>query len=95
MTEPIETRTHLVGLYLRNFAANISGNVIIALFNVVTPLQIFSDWQTFILHGGWTLIVFLIPIVFSSAIILQYLIQRPVAKLLHREHAGEKIQDTF
>jgi sigma-B regulation protein RsbU (phosphoserine phosphatase) len=80
LDKPVSHR--LVGLYVRNYAANLIGNVIIALLNLYTPLQIFKDWTTFIFEKhGWVLVFVFIPAIMVVAGLLQYAIQRP----LHRE----------
>jgi sigma-B regulation protein RsbU (phosphoserine phosphatase) len=73
---------NLTGLYIRNLAANLIGNLTIALLNIVTPLEFLKDWQAFISEGGWALI----PIFLMSACVivtfLQYTIQRPISSYL-------------
>jgi sigma-B regulation protein RsbU (phosphoserine phosphatase) len=91
MTETMPARPSLSGLYVRNYAANISGNLIIILLNIFTPLEALKDWQIFLRQGGWVLLVVLIPLVFISAGVLQYLIQRPIATMLRRIQEGGEI----
>jgi sigma-B regulation protein RsbU (phosphoserine phosphatase) len=81
----------LIGLYLRNFAANIAGNLTIVLLNVFTPLEVLKDWQSFLWQGGWVLLVIALPLIFLTAFILQYLIQRPISDLYQQIHTAHKI----
>jgi len=46
----------LTSLYIRNLAANLIGNLIIALLNMVTPLEFLKDWLSFLSGGGWVFI---------------------------------------
>jgi sigma-B regulation protein RsbU (phosphoserine phosphatase) len=91
MTGSKPAKSSLSGLYLRNYAANISGNLIIILLNMVTPLEVIKDWQIFLRQGGWVLLVILLPLVFISAGVLQYIIQRPIAVMLRRIQDGGEI----
>lgn len=81
----------LSGLYLRNFAANLAGNLTIVLLNLFTPLEVFKSWQSFLRQGGWILLAVMLPLIFLTAIILQYLIQRPIAGFLKKITTGQKI----
>jgi len=82
----------LAGLYARNYFANISGNLIIVLLNIFTPVGIFQDWRAFLLQSrGWVLLIILLPTVFILAGVLQYLVQRPIATLISQSCSGEKI----
>ena len=84
-------KSGLFGLYLRNFAANIAGNLTIVLLNIFTPLEVFKDWQSFLRQRGWMLLVLVLPMIFLIAIILQYLIQRPISHFYRQLQAGRKI----
>ena len=42
----------LTGLYIRNLAANLIGNLIIVLLNIFTPLDFLKDWRAFLAGGG-------------------------------------------
>ena len=92
-TNPAKPR--LAGLYLRNLIANITGNLIIVLLNAFTPIEFFKDWQNFLLQGGWVLLIVLIPTVFTTAIVLQYRIQRPISTLRSQMHPGNQVGDNF
>jgi sigma-B regulation protein RsbU (phosphoserine phosphatase) len=91
MTESKPAKFSLSGLYVRNYAANFSGNLVIILLNIFTPLEVLKDWQIFLRQGGWMLLVVLMPVVFISAGVLQNLIQRPIATMLRRLHEGGEI----
>ena len=82
----------LTGLYVRNFSANIAGNLVLVLLNIFTPLEFFKEWQNFLRQGGWILLVSLVPMVFISAGLLQFLIQRPISGLLKQVHFGEAVE---
>lgn len=85
----------LTSLYIRNLAANLTGNLIIILLNIVTPLEFLKDWRSFLSGSGWVLI----PIFFITACtivtILQYLIQRPISRYLTCLVRAEKTQKSF
>jgi sigma-B regulation protein RsbU (phosphoserine phosphatase) len=85
------SKSGLIGLYLRNFAANTAGNLTVVLLNLFTPLEIFKDWQLFLRQGGWILLLIALPLIFFTAIIIQYIIQRPIARLYTHIHTGQKI----
>ncbi|MCK5419362.1 MAG: HAMP domain-containing protein, partial [Desulfobacterales bacterium] len=82
----------LAGLYWRNYIANLGGNLIIVLLNLFTPIEFFKDWQAFLLQGdGWVMLVFIMPMVFVMAGVLQYLIQRPISRSLKQLRFEEKM----
>jgi sigma-B regulation protein RsbU (phosphoserine phosphatase) len=91
MADTPHSKSGLIGLYLRNFAANLAGNLTIVLLNLFTPLEVFKDWQAFLRQGGWIFLVIALPLIFSTAIVLQYLIQRPIAVFYKQITAGQKI----
>ncbi len=93
MDRSIIGKPSLIGLYLRNLAANLSGNFIIALLNVFTPLALFKAWRELLAQGGWLAIPLIIVLITSLAVFLQYLIQRPVAGLLQKIRLGQAPQD--
>jgi sigma-B regulation protein RsbU (phosphoserine phosphatase) len=95
MVENNLTGPPLTGLYLRNFIANVAGNLTIILLNTFTPIAFFKDWQNFLLQGGWVLIVILIPTIFTTAVVLQYLIQRPISNFLSQVHRGNNEDDNL
>jgi sigma-B regulation protein RsbU (phosphoserine phosphatase) len=80
----------LTGLYIRNLAANLIGNLIIALLNIFTPLDFLKDWRMFLAGGGWTLIPILIFAAGIIVTILQFWIQRPVSSCLSSLAQDEK-----
>jgi len=92
MGRAINTKPSLVALYLRNLAANLSGNFIIAALNIFTPLALFEAWRDFLAQGGWVAIPLIIALITLMAVFLQYLVQRPVAGLLEKIRLGEAPQ---
>jgi len=91
MADTPHSKPGLIGLYVRNFAANLAGNLTIVLLNLFTPLEVFKDWQSFLRQGGWIFLALALPLIFLTAIILQYLIQRPIAALYKQIINGQKI----
>ena len=57
MVDTSPAKPRLAGLYLRNLIANITGNLIIVMLNAFTPIELFKDWQNFLLQGGWVLLI--------------------------------------
>ena len=82
----------LTGLYIRNLASNLIGNIIIVLLNIVTPLDFLKDWLSFLSGGGWVVIPIFIIAACTIVTILQYLIQRPISSYLTCLGRAEKIQ---
>jgi phosphoserine phosphatase RsbU/P len=93
VTSPAKPR--LACLYLRNLIANITGNLIIVLLNTFTPIEFFKDWQNFLLQGGWVLLLVLIPTVFTTAIVFQYFIQRPISIFQSQLQLGNKVENNL
>jgi hypothetical protein len=91
MADTPHSKPGLFGLYLRNFAANLAGNLTIVLLNLFTPLEVFKDWQSVLRQGGWIFLAIALPLIFLTAIVLQYLIQRPIADFYKQISAGQKI----
>ena len=56
MAESIQARPSLIGLYIRNYIANFSGNIIIVILNFITPLSVYEDWQDTLSKGHWVVI---------------------------------------
>jgi sigma-B regulation protein RsbU (phosphoserine phosphatase) len=82
----------LIGLYLRNYAANFSGNLIILVLNFFTPLTVFEYWRTSLSEGGWVLIPIAIPSIVLIVTYVQYSVQRPISALLKKIEFGEKAE---
>ena len=80
----------LTGLYIRNLAANLIGNLIIALLNIFTPLDFLKDWMGFLAGGGWALVPLFIFTAAAIVTILQFYIQRPIARYLALRMRAEK-----
>ncbi len=83
----------LTGLYVRNLAANLIGNLTIALLNIFTPLDFLKDWRAFLAGGGWTLIPIFIFGAGMIVSILQFWIQRPISSYLSSRAQAEKIHN--
>ena len=52
MGSKLQTIPELTGLYIRNLAANLIGNLIILLLNIFTPLEFLKDWRILSLRGA-------------------------------------------
>ncbi len=87
--------TKLTGLYIRNLAANLIGNLIIALLNIFTPLDYLKDWMAFLAGGGWVLVPIFIITAGIIVTILQYCIQRPISRYLTCRLQDEKIHNSL
>ncbi len=85
----------LTGLYTRNIAANLIGNLTIAALNIFTPLGFLKEWMAFIAGGGWVVIPFFITTACIIVTILQYFIQRPISRYLTYPAHAEKIKKSF
>lgn len=90
-----QTLPKLTGLYIRNLAANLIGNLIIALLNIFTPLDFLKGWMTFLSGVGWVLIPIFITTACIIVTILQYSIQRPISRYLACRARDEKIQNSI
>jgi sigma-B regulation protein RsbU (phosphoserine phosphatase) len=86
MEPPKPAENSLSGLYIRNYAANLSGQLIIALLNFWTPLEFITVWKKFIADGGWILIPIFILSAAILATIFQYCVQRPISDYLKRSN---------
>ena len=76
----------LAGLYFLHIGANLFGNVTVVVLNLFTPL-VFLEVQKALLFpkGGWRVLVFFLPFVVFIAVSLQYVIQRPISKVMYEE----------
>jgi serine phosphatase RsbU (regulator of sigma subunit) len=90
MEQPKPAKTSLIGFYLRNLAANFSGNFIIAVLNQYTPLSFFEEWREFLSGGGWVAIPIIFACIALIGILLQYIVQRPINALLGKLRLGEE-----
>ena len=77
------SRTSLLGFYILNFLANFTGNIIIALLNLFSPIEELRNWRTFITDEGLLLVGAFIPLVVLLVVGLQFRIQRPIAAVLN------------
>ncbi len=87
--------TRLTGLYVRNFLANFTGNCIIILLNIFTPLAVYENWKAYLWQGGgiggWVHIPIALILVVGIVIGLQYRIQRPISTGLGQLYSGKKL----
>ena len=88
MAESLSAKPTLLGLYLRNYAANFSGNIIIVILNFFTPLAIFEEWRATLTAGFWIAIFFALLSVFLFVTLLQYIAQRPIYSMIKVIHLG-------
>ena len=90
-------RTYLTGLYVRNIGASLGGDMIVGVLNMFTPLAFFDAVRSVVFEarGGWILFAFLGLLVVFIAGLLQYLIQRPIWKVISRHHKGEVIEESL
>ena len=93
LDRPSSKPIRLTGLYVRNFLANFTGNFIVILLNIVTPLSVYENWKTFLWQGGWLGGWISLPItlalVTSLVVCLQHWIQRPISISLGQLLSGE------
>jgi sigma-B regulation protein RsbU (phosphoserine phosphatase) len=87
-TQPVKPT--LGGLYLRNFIANFSGNIIIAVLNFFTPLAFFDNWRATLAEGLWFAVPVAIISVVSLVVLLQYLVQRPISSVAKMIYVGHE-----
>jgi sigma-B regulation protein RsbU (phosphoserine phosphatase) len=94
MDRPPSKPTRLTGLYVRNFLANFTGNCIIILLNIFTPLAVYDNWKAYLWQGGgiggWVHIPVALIVVVGIVIGLQYRIQHPIAIGLRQLGSGRK-----
>jgi sigma-B regulation protein RsbU (phosphoserine phosphatase) len=97
MDRPPSKPTRLTGLYTRNFLANFSGNFIVVLLNIFTPLAVYESWKGFLWQGGWRGGWISVPIILllvtMFVIGLQRRIQRPIATALRQLQAGGELSE--
>jgi len=82
---------HLAGLYARNLGANLIGVMTVEVLNIFSPLEVFGlEKAPIFADRGWLLILVLYPVIFLVAGLLQYLVQRPISKLISQSRARQK-----
>ena len=92
--ESMPNKISLGGLYLRHIGANLLGNFTAVVLNLFTPLVLSEVQKTLLFpKEGWRVLVFFLPLVISVAAFLQYMIQRPISKVINLSSAGMKIQE--
>ena len=89
-------KIRLTELYGRNVGANLLGLLIIVLLNLFTPVEFFKVQRAFILAGGWVVILSFYPLVICLGVTLQYLVQRPVTRVINLMRQGVEVEpDTW
>ena len=92
---PPSKPTRLTSLYVRNFLANFTGNFIVVLLNIFTPLAVYENWKGFLWQGGWMGGWISVPLILLLVTIfvigLQYRIQYPIAIALRQLQAGREL----
>ncbi|MBT8330887.1 MAG: SpoIIE family protein phosphatase [Deltaproteobacteria bacterium] len=68
------------------------GFLIIVLLNLFTPVEFFKAQRTFLLAGGWLVILSFYPLVICIGIGLQYLVQRPITQVINTIRQGLDIE---
>jgi sigma-B regulation protein RsbU (phosphoserine phosphatase) len=95
MERPPSKPIRLTGLYVRNFFANFTGNFIVMLLNVFTPLAVYENWKAFLWQGGWMGGWIHVPVILlfvtMFVIGIQYRIQRPISIGLRQLISGSEL----
>ena len=95
MRTPLDSsfqKIHLPELYGRNIGANLLGFLIIVLLNLFTPVEFFKAQRAFLLAGGWMVILSFYPLVICIGIGLQYMVQRPITRVINFLRQGLEIE---
>ena len=92
MAEWPPVKPSLIGLYVRNYIANFSGNFIIVLLNFFTPLSAYEDWQKTLSEGHWVVIPAALISIVTLVTLLQRLVQQPISDVLKKIQLKEKPQ---
>ena len=90
MAETPPVKPSLIGLYVRNYIANFSGNFIIVLLNFFTPLSAYEDWQKTLSEGLWVVIPFALFSMVTLVALLQRIVQQPISDVLKKIQSKEK-----
>src|SRR5210317_208682 len=92
---PPSKPTRLTSLYVRNFLADFTGNFIVILLNIFTPLAVYENWKEFLWQGGWRGGWISVPITLLLVSMfvfgLQHRIQRPIAIALRQLQEGREL----
>jgi adenylate cyclase len=81
-----------LGFYVRNMGANLLGFVVIAILNVVTPLEFFRMQKIFIFtEGGWKMFFLFYPLVLLLVGLLQYRAQYPLLRFFAPAVSGQPV----
>ena len=85
-------KIRLTELYGRNVGANLLGFLIIVLLNIFTPVEFFKIQRAFLLAGGWVVILSFYPLVISIGVALQYVVQRPITRVINQMRQGVEVE---
>jgi sigma-B regulation protein RsbU (phosphoserine phosphatase) len=85
-------KIRLTELYGRNVGANLLGFLIIVLLNIFTPVEFFKIQRAFLLAGGWVVILSFYPLVISIGLALQYVVQRPITRVINQMRQGVEVE---
>jgi sigma-B regulation protein RsbU (phosphoserine phosphatase) len=85
-------KIRLKELYVRNVSANLLGFLIIVLLNIFTPVEFFKIQRAFLLAGGWVVILSFYPLVISIGVALQYVVQRPITRVINQMRQGVEVE---
>jgi sigma-B regulation protein RsbU (phosphoserine phosphatase) len=85
-------KIRLKELYVRNVGANLLGFLIIVLLNIFTPVEFFKIQRAFLLAGGWVVILSFYPLVISIGVALQYVVQRPITRVINQMRQGVEVE---
>jgi len=92
--EPMPKKISLTGLYVRHIGANLLGDFTVLVLNLFTPLVLLEVQRILLFpKGGWRVLVFFLPLLIFVAVFLQYLIQRPISRVINMSYAGMEIQE--
>ena len=83
-----------VGLYIHNLGAILVGFITILLLNLFTPYEFFRIQREIIfLKGGWPVFFLFFPIALGLVFLIQFRIQRPLAKSKRRMIQGAEVNE--
>ena len=85
-------KIRLKEIYVRNVGANLLGFLIIVLLNFFTPVEFFKIQRAFLLAGGWVVILSFYPLVISIGVALQYVVQRPITRVINQMRQGVEVE---
>ena len=93
MVNEMNERVSLVGLYTRNIGSGIVGLFTVMLLNIFTPGNPLELQDFFLNQGGWKLLFFVEPLILIIACLFQWILQRPISRLLRLHERAEEIPE--